>query len=126
MDPASTFQLAAAVIGVVDFGVRLISDAREIYRSSAGQTARNDELKALPRDLSRLSTQLLDRLRLQSPTTSTPSRASETPPLVDLLRRCIDTATKLERAIDNLQANTKARSKIGAAANSAAAAWRAS
>jgi hypothetical protein len=54
MDPLSALSVAAAVVQFVDFGTRVLSDARHIYESSSGQTSMNLELSTVANDLSRL------------------------------------------------------------------------
>ncbi|KAH7131233.1 hypothetical protein EDB81DRAFT_950572 [Dactylonectria macrodidyma] len=120
MDPINAFQVAAAVIGLVDFGSRLLSDTIEIYQSASGHTARDVELTTLSEDLSSLSEQLQNHLEAASSTSS----ASEST-LRALSARSIDASNKLKSAIGELQANKPGSSKISTAANSLASALKA-
>ncbi|KAH6972438.1 hypothetical protein BKA56DRAFT_660343 [Ilyonectria sp. MPI-CAGE-AT-0026] len=120
MDPINTFQVAAAVIGLVDFGARVLSDTVEIYKSASGHTQRDVELTTLSDELSSLSEQLQKRLE----GTSTTSLASEST-LRGLSARSIDASNKLKSAIADLQANKPGTSKISTAANSFASALKA-
>ncbi|KAH7010155.1 hypothetical protein EDB80DRAFT_610948 [Ilyonectria destructans] len=120
MDPINAFQVAAAVIGLVDFGARVLSDTVEIYKSASGHTERDVELTTLSDELSNLSEQLQNRLE----GTSTTSSASEST-LRGLSARSIDASNKLKSAIADLQANKPGTSKISTAANSFASALKA-
>ncbi|RYP07847.1 hypothetical protein DL765_009000 [Monosporascus sp. GIB2] len=122
MDPVGAFQLAAAIIGVVDFGARLFFDAREIFQSETGRTAHNAQVLALPRELSTLSEQLREHLQAAS-TTGTRTRSQTT--LLGLSQRCIEASKKLQQAVDDLRVNKKANGKFSIAADSFAVALKA-
>lgn len=47
LDPLSALSLASNVVQFVDFGSRLILDARAIYSSASGTTAKQEEIKLL-------------------------------------------------------------------------------
>jgi len=120
MDPITAFQMAAAVIGVVDFGSRLLSDTHEIYKSGTGHTARDVELSTLSQDLTALSTQLQSRLSAVSAAPQGPDAV-----LVDITGRCIEASAKLQKAVSDLQANVTGSSKISIAASSFVSALKA-
>lgn len=126
MDPMSAFQLAAAVISVVDFGARLLSDTYEIYQSGTGHTERDVELSTLSHDLTVLGEELQKRLSAAS-TTPAASAAAPGPEAVlfDLSRRCVEASAKLQKAVNDLQANMTGTSKISVAANSFVSALKA-
>jgi hypothetical protein len=118
MDPISAFALAASVINVVDYGTRVLSSTRNIYTSASGQKSRHVELSTLAQELSGLSTELERRI----------AKAGGQPgncdiALLDICRRCLDTAGQLQNALDDLQA--KGTTKVGAAASSLVAALKA-
>lgn len=54
MDPVNALQVASAVIGIVDFGTRLLSDGYDIYQSASGCKECDVELSTLSGDLARL------------------------------------------------------------------------
>ncbi|KPM41893.1 hypothetical protein AK830_g4641 [Neonectria ditissima] len=120
MDPINAFQVAAAVIGLVDFGARLLSDSYEIYQSASGHTARDVELTTLSDDLSELSKQVQSHLQDAS---RVPSASEST--LRSLSARCIEASIKLQAAINDLQACKHGTRKISTAANSFASALKA-
>ncbi|KAH7123330.1 hypothetical protein B0J13DRAFT_152787 [Dactylonectria estremocensis] len=113
----NAFQAAAAVIGLLDFGSRLLSSTIDIYKSASRQTARDVELATLCDELSGLSDQLPDHLQVAWPTSS----ASESN-LRALSARSIVASNKLKSAIGELQANKHGSGKISTAANSLASA----
>jgi ABC-type transporter Mla subunit MlaD len=119
MDPISAFQLAAAVIGVVDFSTRVLSETREIYKSASGHTARDVELSTLAQELSGLGAQLQNRI----PDGATPLVGAEAT-LVDLSQQCVDASDRLNKAICDLRSNTSEMGKISTAAGSFASALK--
>ncbi|KAK5658053.1 hypothetical protein OQA88_2609 [Cercophora sp. LCS_1] len=125
MDPISAFQLAAAVISVVDFGSRLLSDTYEIYQSGTGQRARDLELSTASRDLAELSAQLQNHLAGTSDAAGGSSAV-----LFGLSQQCIKASAELQRAINEVQANMAGTGRIGIVANSFVSAlkamWKAS
>ena len=58
MDPLTAFSLAGNIIQFVDFGTRLLSTTRALYRSSVGSLAIDDELELVTADLSILIAKL--------------------------------------------------------------------
>lgn len=60
MDPLSALSLAGNIIQFIDFGGRLLSNARELYKSSVGSLAIHDEIVLITTDLETL----IKKLRL--------------------------------------------------------------
>ncbi|KAI8674562.1 NACHT domain-containing protein [Fusarium keratoplasticum] len=120
MDPITALQTASAIIGIVDFGTRLLSSTYEIYQSASGHTAREVGLSTLSEELSGLGKQLQDRL----PATSSAASASDRT-LQNLSARCVQASNKLHSAIHDLQANRSGNGRISIAANSFASALKA-
>ena len=58
MDPYPALGLAADVIKFLDFGSRLLSDARDIHNSADGMSAEHADLDAITSNLSELCTNL--------------------------------------------------------------------
>jgi hypothetical protein len=58
MDPLAALSLAGNVIQFVDFGSKLLSRAEELYKSSRGSLAVNDEIELVTADLKDLITKL--------------------------------------------------------------------
>ncbi|EEU34660.1 uncharacterized protein NECHADRAFT_34792 [Fusarium vanettenii 77-13-4] len=120
MDPITALQTASAIIGIVDFGSRLLSSTYEIYQSASGYTARDVGLSTLSEELNGLGEQLQDRLQ-EAPS----SAATSDKTLQSLSVRCIEASHKLHSAIRDLQANRSENSRISTAANSFASALKA-
>ena len=51
MDPLTTVSLAGTIIQFVDFGSKLLTNAQELYRSTAGMLTTNQELELVTADL---------------------------------------------------------------------------
>jgi hypothetical protein len=64
MDPLSALSLAGTIVQFVDFGCKLFTEGRELYKSSTGQLSANEETEMVIIDLQRL----MEKLR-QPPTT---------------------------------------------------------
>lgn len=120
MDPITALQTASAIIGIVDFGTRLLSDTREIYQSASGHTSRDVGLSTLSEELSTLGKQLQDQLPAAFSATSALDKT-----LQSLSTRCIEASKKLHSAIGDLQANRSGNSRISAATHSFASALKA-
>ncbi|UPK96007.1 hypothetical protein LCI18_006942 [Fusarium solani-melongenae] len=120
MDPITALQTASAIIGIVDFGTRLLSSTYEIYQSASGRTARDVGLSTLSEELSGLGEQLQDRLQAAPSAASASDRT-----LQSLSERCVEASSKLHSAIRDLQANRPGNSRISIAANSFASALKA-
>lgn len=51
MDPLTALSLAGNILQFVEFGARLISDCRELYKSKTGTLTANEELELVTLDL---------------------------------------------------------------------------
>lgn len=58
MDPLTVLSLAGTIVQFVDFGRTLITDARDLYSSSAGTLTANEELELVTADLQALALKL--------------------------------------------------------------------
>jgi hypothetical protein len=58
MDPLTALSVAGTIVQFVDYGTRLLSNARELYKSSAGTLDANNELELVTTDLQALITKL--------------------------------------------------------------------
>jgi hypothetical protein len=57
LDPWTALGLASNIIQFIDFVWNLVSESKDIYRSTAGMLAENVELEVIANDLSQLSAQ---------------------------------------------------------------------
>ena len=80
MDPLSALSLAAAVAQFVDYGIKIVSGAREIYGSLAGATSEDQFLETATREMQCV----LDKL--VAPTSGTPTEEDRL--LVPLIAEC--------------------------------------
>ncbi|KAJ4201589.1 hypothetical protein NW767_006676 [Fusarium falciforme] len=119
MDPMTALQTASAIIGIVDFGARLLSDTYEIYQSVSGHTARDVGLLTLSDELDGLGKQLQARLQAAPSAASASDRT-----LQNLAARCVEASKKLHLAIRDLQATRSGSSRINTAATSFASALK--
>jgi hypothetical protein len=90
MEALVALSLASNVLQFVQFGSHIISETREIYRSSAGASAEHLNLEAVAQDLRRLLIPLQSSVQVG-------------PELKKLLRACNGVAEDLLEAIQQLQ-----------------------
>jgi hypothetical protein len=114
LDPATAFQTGAAVISLVDFGSRVLSDSFEIYRSGQAQTARNESLVDISQQLLVLSEEV------QSQTANT--QCGPDAILIRIAQRCKNVSQRLQSAITDLRTQKRSRNKVTDAARSFVAA----
>ena len=123
MDPVTAFQLAAGVVGVVDFGVRLLYDTREIYQR--GQTVRNAKLLEFPNNLAECSARLQRKLKTSQ------GSSTQFAALLSLTQRCRKASEELKKAVNDLGKGSDGRSNhptkaVGAVGSAIKAAWKSS
>ncbi|KAF4948223.1 hypothetical protein FSARC_13789 [Fusarium sarcochroum] len=99
MDPLSILSIAAGVVQFVDFGTRVLSEAKEAYSSSVGRTLQNADLSATVDNFSTLSSVLEDKSKLL---TNAPAGSSHEV-FVRLCSECKDVIRQLENAISKHQ-----------------------
>jgi hypothetical protein len=112
MEPLSVLAVAAAVVQFVDYGTRLFTDAREIYKSSPNQTKNRVELTAVSQDLARLSNEV--DARSKSLNLGDVGDSEEV--FLRLCRECKGISDELQESLAKLQA--RGTTKFERAANS--------
>ncbi|KAI8628803.1 hypothetical protein F5Y19DRAFT_97016 [Xylariaceae sp. FL1651] len=101
MDPLTALSIAASVVQFVDFGSRLLSNTREIYRSPAGLTAAETSLVTVANDLAEFSTIIEnDVAQLTSPP---PEMGSIQQKLMNICESCKETNAELKNAVKRVQ-----------------------
>jgi len=107
MDPLSAFSVAAAVVQFVDFGTRVLSDARHIYQSSSGQTSVNLELSTVADDLSRLIDDVESKAEKAKPQNTAGSNGLNDSEeiFLRLCRECKEISGKLQHSLEKLRAS---------------------
>lgn len=100
LDPVSALSLAANVVQFVDFGCKIFSESREVYKSAAGCSQQYIELEVLDRSLSRLS----DNLGASASFVAASFGPSEKEKaMVELAVSCKEVADETLSAIQNLK-----------------------
>ncbi|KAK4443384.1 hypothetical protein QBC34DRAFT_417209 [Podospora aff. communis PSN243] len=123
MEPLSALSVAAAAVQFLDFGSRLISDARQIYCSSQGMSPEFVELSRVAQDLSTLATDIDKKLHAVGlsgvpvgPYDSGDKQGEPERALYRLCLECKEIEAELQGAIRNLQA--RGTTKLQLAVNS--------
>jgi len=104
MDPLSALSIASSVIQFVDFGCKLVSHSRQLYKSLDGVLSDKIIVEALAHDLESLSMNLRNSLRENQSVGPTKQVYSEDDAALDeLCRRCHGIAEKLLSKLDKLK-----------------------
>jgi hypothetical protein len=96
MEPLSALGSAAAIAQFVDFGFKVLNNAREIYSSVSGATEENSSLGDATREMQRLTEKLV-----------TPELADGTDEeqlLISLVAECRSLSSKLLALLDKIKA----------------------
>ena len=78
MDPLSALSLAGNVLQFIDFGTKLFSKAGELYKSTVGSLAANDQLELVTADLRALVSKLRQSLSSEETQGETAQEDKET------------------------------------------------
>ncbi|RSL44715.1 hypothetical protein CEP54_014572 [Fusarium duplospermum] len=124
MDPIPALTTAAAIIRIVDFGTRLLSNTTEIYQSASGHTARDAGLLTVSEELHHLCKPLQERIQARLQAGPSAASASDRT-LRSLSVRCIKASNKLLAVIRDLHANGSGNDRTSITANSFASALKA-
>jgi len=104
MDPLSALSIASNIIQFVDFGCKLFSRSRQLYKSLDGALSDNVVVEVLAHDLESLSNNLLLSLKENQPLGFPPKSSSEDDAALDnLCRRCHEISKKLLFKLDKLK-----------------------
>ena len=101
MDPLTALSLAGNVVQFVDFGNKLLSQSRELYRSTRGSLAADDELHLVTADLHALI------LKLRNSSGHDIQNAS--PEFAKICDEAISLAEEILTRIDDLRVTGKHR-----------------
>jgi hypothetical protein len=96
MEPFSALSLAGNIIQFVDFGARLLSNARELYRSPVGSLSVHDEITLVTTDLETLVK------RLRGSVNARPSSEENDNQLQTLRKICDEAAAVAEELLKRL------------------------
>ena len=95
MDPLSAVSLAGTVVQFLDFGIKLVAKASEIYSSASGAEIRNIELDAIARNLVSLN----QRVRNRSTNVSAQLTSEDEEALAAMMETCSKIGEELIAAI---------------------------
>lgn len=104
LDPFSAIGLASNIVQFVDFSCKLLSESKEIYKSVAGSSAGNLELKEVYGNLHDISTKLAASTSPLLALRKRPSKEVEA--LRKLASSCKDVADELLSIIQELKTDT--------------------
>ena len=95
MDPLSAVSLAGTVVQLLDFGIKLVAKASEIYDSASGAEVRNIELDAIAQNLISLNRRVKNRAAKFHPY----STSEDEEALAVMMEKCSDIGEELIAAI---------------------------
>lgn len=109
MDPLSAFSLACGVIQVVDFGLQVVSTARDLYKD--GSNKNYDQLSEISKDFIVASSKLHQSLATTNAQSMTVVDRDDKA-LYELSKKCNDTAVKLRDELDKLTVTATGKSRV--------------
>lgn len=99
MDPLSALSAVGNILQFVEFAVKILSTAKQLYRSSTGTLAVHEELELLANDISGHATRLS-----RPPYSENKTSGSQGDILImELCRKCEETAKDLLTRLDSLK-----------------------
>lgn len=106
LDPATALSLASSVVQFVDFGIKAVSEAREIYQSADGVSPKNAKLEETIAEVGQFS----ERITLVPLSNAdTPSTSDDEKALSKLAKSSKDLADEILIILRNLQVQTPHR-----------------
>jgi molecular chaperone GrpE (heat shock protein) len=99
LDPLTAISLAGNVVQFVDFSSKIISNTRELARSSHGTTQEAYNAEVVIRDLLKLSEQLKDGIQASSVTPQTEDEKA----LEELCNGCIRLSERMIKRLEKLK-----------------------
>lgn len=112
MDPMSALGLAANIVAFVDFGLKVVKSATEVYRPAEGTTEDVQDTAIITNNLQ----SLMNRLRTPAIPVSTPEDFEK---LVILAKNCSKICSELQDLIQSVST-----SRAGSKAESLRIAWK--
>jgi hypothetical protein len=108
MDPLTALSLAGTVVQFVDFGCKLLSEGRQLYKSTSGKLQSNEEIEIITLDLRILLKKLHVSLLPSVPGALTKQQAEETESLQLICDQASTIAEEMIRELDKLALPSKA------------------
>jgi len=108
MDPLTALSVASSIIQFVDFGSKLLSRSRQLYKSKEGVLTENVDVETITEDITTLVKGL--RGKLPKNRSVTVLRTSEDDDALDeLCQRCVSIAEELIARLQKLKVKKKKR-----------------
>lgn len=104
MDSATAVGVASSVLAFLDFSIKVVNGAVEIYRSIDGTTSENFHLEKVARDM---------KSRTESMKQHTAARTVEEKSIVDLAEKCYDVSERMLGLLKETKVKDGKRSKLG-------------
>ncbi|KFX94993.1 hypothetical protein O988_06049 [Pseudogymnoascus sp. VKM F-3808] len=102
MDPLTALSLAGTVVQFVDFGCKLLSEGRQLYKSTSGKLQSNEEIEIITLDLQILLKKLNVSLLPSVPGAFTKQQAEETKSLQLICDQASTIAEEMIRELEKL------------------------
>ena len=106
LDPLSALSLAGTVVQFVDFTIKVMAKGREIYNSTSGSLAVNEELEIVTNDLLRLTERLKESTH---PETQIRTLSMDEQALEAIAANCTSIGQELLELLDLLKAQGQKR-----------------
>jgi hypothetical protein len=106
LDPLSALSVAGTIVQFIDFSSKILTKSHEVYNSSEGQSAANEEIEAITDELSKLSDRLSQPLREDE---GQDSLLEDEQALVDICDACKKVARDLITRLARLKVQGKHR-----------------
>ena len=106
MDPFTALSIATSVVSFVDFGSKLLSNSRKLYKSTNGVLTENVDIDTITTDIATLVQGLRRKLPQHRPLSNPPptSASVEDDEALDLMcQRCVEIAEELMFRLDKLR-----------------------
>jgi hypothetical protein len=103
MDPLSALSVAAAVVQFVDYGTKIVSKGRELYKSADGALSENIKLDTTATRLPSLSSTFEDSLRRNQFGLSQGPLYKNDHALQEICKECIELSNQLAVRLEKLE-----------------------
>lgn len=110
MDPITALSVASSIITFVDFGGKLLSDTRKLYKSANGILSSMIDIETLAFDLTTITQGLkrqLPQQRLLFSSNSHREKSEDDEVLDNLCERCVQIGEELKQRLDRLNVYPK-------------------
>ncbi|KAM0550334.1 hypothetical protein ACHAPJ_009005 [Fusarium lateritium] len=113
METLAALLVAGAVIQFIDFGSKLLSSSRQLYRSTDGVTTETLDMKLVTTDLSTLLQGLKQKLPQYRPMTKEKNTSEDDAATDDLCKRCVEIAEELLLRVNKLKLEPRDQASSG-------------